>query len=139
MRVWLAYGRDGLHVRIPDGAHAIEPQFEPALPAPLEAVRQALAKPLGTLPLKDLLDSKQRVCIVHSDGTRPMPGELLLTALAEVFSQVGIPTLRSLSERFGHSSTQYAEELRELVGKEPCAATEVSNRVRPTLRYASSR
>ena len=109
MRVWLAYGRDGLHVRIPDGAHAIEPQFEPALPAPLEAVRQALAKPLGTLPLKDLLDSKQRVCIVHSDGTRPMPGELLLTALAEVFF-TGWHSGRSdhSLERFGHSSTQYA-------------------------------
>ena len=120
MRVWLAIGRDGLHVRIPDGAHAIEPQFEPALPAPLEAVRQALAKPLGTLPLKDLLDSKQRVCIVHSDGTRPMPGELLLTALAEVFSQVGIPDAQiTLLNALGTHRPNTREELRELVGEEP--------------------
>jgi len=107
-------------VRIPDGAHAIEPQFEPALPAPLEAVRQALAKPLGTLPLKDLLDSKQRVCIVHSDGTRPMPGELLLTALAEVFSQVGIPDAQiTLLNALGTHRPNTREELRELVGEEP--------------------
>jgi nickel-dependent lactate racemase len=90
------------------------------LPAPLEAVRQALAKPLGTLPLKDLLDSKQRVCIVHSDGTRPMPGELLLTALAEVFSQVGIPDAQiTLLNALGTHRPNTREELRELVGEEP--------------------
>ena len=47
--------------------HAIEPQFESALPA--AGSSETGSAKLGTLPLKDLLDSKQRVCIVHSDGT----------------------------------------------------------------------
>jgi nickel-dependent lactate racemase len=119
MRVWLAYGRDGLYVRLPDGAHVIEPQHGPALATPLETVRQALAGPLGTVPLKELLDASHRVCIVHSDGTRPMPGELLLKALMEVFSEVGIPDSQiTLLNALGTHRLNTREELIELVGEE---------------------
>ncbi|MGI6611058.1 MAG: nickel-dependent lactate racemase [Limnochordia bacterium] len=119
MLVHLAYGRSGLSVQIPDGAQVIEPQHSPALASPLQAVKLALADPLGTSPLRELLDPTKRVCIVHCDGTRPMPGELLMRALMEVFSDVGLPDSQiSLLNALGTHRENTPEELAELVGRE---------------------
>jgi nickel-dependent lactate racemase len=119
MLVHLAYGRSGLSVQIPDGAQVIEPQHSPALASPLQAVKLALADPLGTSPLRELLDPTKRVCIVHCDGTRPMPGELLMRALTEVFSDVGLPDSQiSLLNALGTHRENTPEELAELVGRE---------------------
>jgi nickel-dependent lactate racemase len=119
MLVELAYGRGGLTIDVPDNAQVIEPRYSAPLAEPLLAVRQALAQPLGTAALRELLHPSQRVVVVHCDGTRPMPGELLMTALFEVFDEVGIPdTQVSLLNALGTHRENTPDELEALVGAE---------------------
>lgn len=62
---------------------AIRPKFEPAHPDPAQGFRDAVADPIGTPPLADLVDPGDRVAIVTSDGTRPVPNHLLIPWLLD--------------------------------------------------------
>lgn len=86
----LAYGRTGLDVAFPDGAEVIAPHEQPALADPPAAVRAALRDPIAGPPLADLAAPGQRVAIVTSDLTRPVPNELLLDALLETLHAAGV-------------------------------------------------
>lgn len=46
-------------------------------------VRRALENPIGTLPLRELSRGKNRVTIIASDHTRPVPSKLLMPALLQ--------------------------------------------------------
>lgn len=46
-------------------------------------VRRALEQPVGSLPLRELSRGKQRVTIIASDHTRPVPSRLLMPALLD--------------------------------------------------------
>ena len=48
-----------------------------------ELVRRALANPIGSLPLRELSRGKQKVTIIASDHTRPVPSKLLMPALLQ--------------------------------------------------------
>ncbi|MYB41842.1 MAG: nickel-dependent lactate racemase [Chloroflexi bacterium] len=86
----LAYGRTGLDVAFPDAAEVIAPHEQPPLADPPAAVRAALRAPLAGPPLADLAAPGQRVAIVTSDLTRPVPNELLLDALLETLHASGV-------------------------------------------------
>lgn len=90
--VKLLYGSAGCQVRLPDSADVLEGQDVPALPDAVAAVRRALAEPIGTRPLKDLLaEHKPRtVAITISDITRPVPNKVFLPPLLDVFNAAGI-------------------------------------------------
>lgn len=87
----LAYGRTGLDVTLPDEAILLSPQDVTPLADPPAAVRAALAAPIGSRPLAELVAAGQRVAIVTSDLTRPTPNRLLLEALLEVVEARGVP------------------------------------------------
>lgn len=86
----LAYGRTGLDVAFPDAAEVIAPHEQPPLADPPAAVRAALRAPLAGPPLAGLAARGQRVAIVTSDLTRPVPNELLLDALLETLHASGV-------------------------------------------------
>ena len=86
----LAYGRTGLDVAFPDAAEVIAPHEQPPLADPPAAVRAALRGPIAGPPLADLAAPGQRVAIVTSDLTRPVPNELLLDALLETLHASGV-------------------------------------------------
>ena len=46
-------------------------------------VRRALENPIGTLPLRELSRGKQRVTVIASDHTRPVPSRLLMPLLLQ--------------------------------------------------------
>ena len=46
-------------------------------------VRRALESPIGTLPLRELSRGKQRVTVIASDHTRPVPSRLLMPLLLQ--------------------------------------------------------
>ena len=48
-----------------------------------ELVRRALENPIGSPPLRELSRGKQRVTIIASDHTRPVPSKLLMPALLQ--------------------------------------------------------
>lgn len=85
MKVKLPYGRDHIEAEIPDDnlvgileskAHHFEPE------AGQEAlVERALDNPIGSLPLEELARGKERIVILTSDHTRPVPSKITLPIL----------------------------------------------------------
>jgi nickel-dependent lactate racemase len=55
-----------------------------------ELIRAALAQPIGSRPLTELVRSGQRVAIITSDITRPCPSPRLLPAVLAELSRAGI-------------------------------------------------
>jgi len=84
--VRLAYGKEGLSVRLPrDRTTVIQPTYVPGLPDQLGALQTALRNPMGTKPLRQLVQPGQTIAISVCDITRPMPSRVVLPAvLAEL-------------------------------------------------------
>jgi len=117
MRVQLAYGKTGLPLELDDSLDVtvVEPTYVPALPDPAAAVRYALASPLGSPPLRDLVRPGMRVGVVFSDITRPAPNPLLLSAVLEVLDAVpGVEIV--LFNALGTHRPNTEAELRGMVG-----------------------
>lgn len=77
----IAYGKGTISLDADPGVAewtAIRPRFEPAHPDPEAGFRNAVANPIGTPPLVDLIKPSDRVTVVTSDGTRPVPNHLLI-------------------------------------------------------------
>lgn len=119
MLVRLAYGREGLAVDLPEEAQVIEPRYNAAIAEPLRALRQALAQPIGTPPLQELLRPTQRITVVHCDGTRPMPNAQVLAALGEVFASARVPDSHvTLLNALGTHRENTPEEMARIVGRD---------------------
>ncbi len=54
------------------------------------AIKEALTKPVGTLPLHELAKPGNRVCIVFTDITRASPDHLLVPALLKELEKAGV-------------------------------------------------
>ena len=82
MQIQLPYGKETLPLMLPKDrvngvlASGIE-AYRPALP-PEELVRQALENPVGCETLELLSQGKQKITIIASDHTRPVPSKLLM-------------------------------------------------------------
>lgn len=117
MRLTLAYGKTGLPLELDDALDVtvVEPSFVPALADPAAAVRAALAAPIGSPPLGDLVRPGMRVGVVFSDITRPAPNPLLLGAVLEALDAVpGVEIV--LFNALGTHRPNTEAELRALVG-----------------------
>lgn len=87
-KVNLAYGRTGLEINIPDDAIVIEPHHIEGINNECGATRSAMRKPLGSLPLRDMVKDSDTVAIVISDITRPTPNQKLVPWIIEELSHV---------------------------------------------------
>ena len=85
MHLQFPYGKEYKTIDLP------EQQVKAVLTSELESyrpvyeaetlVRRALEQPVGSLPLCELSRGKQRVTIIASDHTRPVPSRLLMPEL----------------------------------------------------------
>lgn len=119
MRLRLAYGKDGLWVTLPDGVDVtvIEPEYVPGVADEGVTLRRALASPLGSPPLADLVRPQDTVAIVFSDITRPMPNDRVLPVLVDALVKAGIAeTHITLLNGLGTHRAQSADELRTMLG-----------------------
>jgi nickel-dependent lactate racemase len=93
IQIELSYGRDKLRVELPNDLQitVLRKPIMPVLPDPQGAVRQALAKPVGTAPLVELARTVSSAVIAICDITRPVPNALFLRPLVESLMQGGIP------------------------------------------------
>jgi nickel-dependent lactate racemase len=91
-RITMLYGRRGLQLRFPEHAAVLATEVIPPLPDPVASIGKALAKPIGCLPLSELLARKRprSVAITISDITRPVPNKVFLPPLLELLSEAGI-------------------------------------------------
>lgn len=120
MRFHLEYGRTGLDVELPGdrvvkclGYRQVDPLSDPD-----EAVRRALAEPIGSPPLARLAQGCRTACVVISDVTRPVPNALILGTLLETLERAGVPRSGILIlVATGLHRPNLGDELIEMVGR----------------------
>ncbi|MEE9618469.1 MAG: nickel-dependent lactate racemase [Anaerolineae bacterium] len=116
MRVKLAYGREGLWVDLPDrNVTVVNPRFVEGLPDEEAAIIQALRRPLGTPPLREMVKPEDTVAIVFSDITRPTPNDRLLPPLLAELIHVPREQI-VLINATGMHRLNTEEELRGMLG-----------------------
>lgn len=89
----LRFDSGWLQLQLPEHAHILSGPDVQALPAPELAVRTALQSPIGSPSLRSLAEQKRprSVVITMSDITRPVPNELLITAILAELNAAGVP------------------------------------------------
>ncbi len=95
----------------------IEPQFVPGLPDEPSAIVEALRSPISSAPVRELVQAGDRVAVVFSDLTRPMPNDRVLPPLLEELALAGVPDERILLiNALGTHRAQTEAELRQMLG-----------------------
>lgn len=82
----IAYGKGTIALRVDPALaewHVIRPKFAPALSQAEEVFRAACRKPIASKPLREVIGPHDRVVIVTSDGTRPVPNRKLIPWLLQ--------------------------------------------------------
>ncbi len=91
-------------------------------------VRDALARPVGTPALRNLVRPGQQVAIVVSDMTRPCPTERLLPPVLDELAAAGVPDADvTVVVALGLHRAQTTVELAALVGPAVCDRVRVVN------------
>ena len=119
MRIDLNYGKDGLILDLADDldVHVIRKPDMPVLAAAEEAVRSALAAPVGSASLAELAKDKKTACILICDITRPVPNHLFLRPMIETLMAAGMPAAGiTVLVATGLHRPNEGEELAELIG-----------------------
>lgn len=110
--------RQGVEVDEKNLMGVLEPNKLPPGPCGEEAVKNALAAPIGARPLRQIVHKGETVAIVTSDITRPMPTHAVMPALLDELYAGGvapedITLVFALGSHRGHSE----EEKRHLAGE----------------------
>ncbi len=141
MNVRLKYGRDGLNVVIPDDVdtHVLSlNRVEPIRDA-VGAVREAIASPIGTAPLREIARGRRDAAITISDITRPVPNATILPPILDALNDAGVPDDRVvIVVGTGLHRANTPEELRSMVGEEVMRRVRIVNHVardESTLTY----
>ena len=83
-----------------------------------EAVRQALRAPIGSLPLREIVKPGEKIAIVTSDITRPMPTYKVMPALLDELYAAGVKKEDiTLVFALGSHRNHTPEEQRKLAGE----------------------
>ncbi len=104
----VAYGSTRIPLRLDSRLaqwHVVTPAYEPPLPDPHAAFIHACAHPIESPPLRDVVRSSDRVVIVTSDRTRPLPNHLLIPWLLEM-----LPSPERVTVLIGTGSHRVASE-----------------------------
>ncbi len=126
--VGIAYGDGRLPLHLDASIaewHVIIPTDEPALDDPHETFRSACRSPIEAHPLRSLVKSGERVVIVTSDGTRPVPNRVLLPWILE---ELGVPPENvTILIGTGTHRANTDSELHEMLGDDLCRNFRVIN------------
>ena len=125
-QVQLAYGRTGLHVKVPESAVVIEPRHLPALADEKAAVVAALRQPMGTPSLKSMVTSTDTVAIVISDITRPTPNHKLVPWILEELAHVPRENCVIINGLGSHRANT-EQELVAMLGREIVDTVRIEN------------
>jgi nickel-dependent lactate racemase len=117
MQVDLAFGRGTLPVSVPDGADVTVIRKAPRTKLGADAIARALAEPIGSPPLTELVRGRSSACILICDITRPVPNRLFLRPMIELMLAAGIPREKiTILVATGLHRPNLGDELAEVVG-----------------------
>jgi nickel-dependent lactate racemase len=104
---------------------------EAAAPTPVpipRLVHEALASPIGTPPLEQLVKGKQHVVIVTDDLTRPTPRRIILECLIDFLNEHGIDDdLIDVLIGLGTHRPVTEDEISECFGDDLCGRVRITN------------
>jgi len=116
MRVHLQYGTEGLDVDFPGGnITVLEPRFLEGLADEAAGFKKSVTGPIGSPPLREIIDARDRVAIVIPDITRPFPSDRVLPWLFEELAHVP-PDNFTIVNGTGSHRANTDEELAAMVG-----------------------
>jgi nickel-dependent lactate racemase len=128
-RIHLQYGSSGINLETDArNVTVVEPRFVKGLPDEAAAFQDAVRKPIGAKPLRELVAAKDRVAVVIPDLTRPLPSERLLPWLFAELSHVPARNITLINGTGSHRPNTPAE-LERMVGKAVAAAYRIVNHV----------
>ncbi|GAK61001.1 hypothetical protein U27_00899 [Candidatus Vecturithrix granuli] len=120
MRISLGYAKEKIQVNIPEKnlQGVLAPNTPQVSLSEEESVRQALLNPIDSPLLKETITPGEKIVIVTSDITRPIPTAKILPFVVEQLNQAGIPD-RDIAVVFGLGvhRPHTAEEQAMLVGQ----------------------
>jgi nickel-dependent lactate racemase len=126
-RVSLQYGADGLELLTEaSDVTLIRPRFSDGLPDEAAAFREAVRRPIGARPLRDLVGAGDRVAVVIPDITRPMPSDRLLPWLFAELGHVPARNVTIINGTGSHRANTPAE-LERMVGRAVASAYRIVN------------
>ena len=110
MKVHLAYGQGQLAVELPkDRTTIITPSHRPGLPDERAAVLRALDQPIGSKPLRELVQPASKVLISFTDITRATPNDRIIPWLLEHLAPVPRENITLLNQLGTHRPNTRAE------------------------------
>ncbi|MCP4755777.1 MAG: nickel-dependent lactate racemase [Proteobacteria bacterium] len=126
MRVALPYGKSNIAVEVPDNSTLIVPDGITALKNERDRAFEAMANPIGTPPLNEIVGTGDRVAIVISDITRPTPNHKIVPWIIEMLEHVPKESFVIINGTGTHRDNS-DEELVEMLGRETFEAIRVVN------------
>ena len=118
MKVNLLYGKGKMTVELPgDRTTVINPKPLNCLSNEKAAIKRALRTPIGSPPLRELVDHNDSIAIIFSDITRPMPNHLVLPVLLKELREIPDDQI-SLINALGTHRSNSPKELVDILGPE---------------------
>jgi nickel-dependent lactate racemase len=120
MKIDLNYGKKIVSIDIPDSNFLgmIKSEDKAGTDDPAAEVRRALAEPIKSKRLKELVSPDDRIVILVSDITRPAPSKVLLPPILEEIKTADIDDNQvQIVFGLGVHRKQTEEEKKDLVGK----------------------
>ncbi|MBE3114087.1 MAG: nickel-dependent lactate racemase, partial [Actinobacteria bacterium] len=120
MKVSLNYGHDSIALDIPDENYigTLSPKDIKEIEDPINEVRRALANPIGSKKIKELVSSQDKVIILASDISRPCPSYILLPPILGELNEAGIRNDQiTIMFGLGVHRKHTEEEKKRLVGE----------------------
>ena len=127
MKVQLAYGERGLTVELPHAnVTVVTPRFLDALPDEAGSITRALRHPTDSPALRDVASAADRVVIVISDITRPVPNRTIFPPMLAELAHVPDDQITILNGVGLHRPNSPAE-LERMLGRDVVARFRVVN------------
>ncbi|RLB15428.1 MAG: nickel-dependent lactate racemase [Deltaproteobacteria bacterium] len=121
MQVQMKYGKNGLPLFFPDDwdVTVIKKIGMPVLQSPKEEVRLAFSRPIGSGTLAEEVRGNNTACILICDITRPVPNDVILSALIKELNAASIHSDNiSVLVATGLHRPNEGRELLELIGNQ---------------------
>lgn len=116
MQLRLEYGTTGLPLDLTGiNATVLRPRFLAGLPDEAESFRAAVRAPIGTRPLREIVQAHEKIAVVIPDGTRPLPSDRLLPWLFAELAHVPREQITIINGTGSHRGNT-PEELDRMLG-----------------------
>jgi nickel-dependent lactate racemase len=117
--IQLLCGEGTADLRLPESVDILKMERLDALSDPVEAVYEALTRPIESPPLRELAHGKKNACVVISDFTRPVPNRIILPPILYTLEDCGIKRKDiTILVATGMHRPNLGEELEYVVGRE---------------------